>query len=78
MPSDETNIERRVRDLQAVVAEHIVAALKDPALERFSWLFCDGCGAKVAVDPDHPAVPQGWDLRGPDNDFCRHCVEQGK
>lgn len=63
-------IDRRFAELRARAMEHVT----EPVLAHDAWwVVCDGCGLGIRVDPTNPEPPAGWDLRGPDNDFCPDC-----
>lgn len=42
-------------------------------------VICDGCGARVEIDVEHPELPAGWRTLTrrtlPDGDYCADCCE---
>lgn len=69
--------ERRFQRLKALIGEHMGMNVNEAEV-AFLWLLCDGCGRTVAVDVQQIAVPEGWELRGPDHDYCPTCVASGR
>jgi hypothetical protein len=63
-------LDGRVAGLTKVARE----ALDDePVLAGVVVLYCDGCGAGVELDFEHPQIPSGWGATDT-GDFCSICL----
>lgn len=78
MPAPETNLQRRVLDVRANIAEHVEGPLGE---EAFAAIICEGCGrverADNAAELEAIIVPAGWaisDGQPSVPDLCPRCV----
>jgi hypothetical protein len=63
---DDADFAQRCRELKGSVPD--IGAVR----ARLLTAVCDGCGARSALDFDHPELPGGWAATGV-GDFCPGC-----
>jgi hypothetical protein len=63
---DDAGFGQRIRELKDSVA------ISGPVEARMLTALCDGCGARVELDFDHPELPGGW-AATEHGDFCPGC-----